>query len=383
LRELHSLRDAIFDFIQLNDLEWRLLNSPSLQRLRFISQLGLARLVFPGAEHSKFSHLLGRLAVTSRLMDCLREDLYRSSVNFDFGVLRQLARLLALIAEIHARPFGYSQGVEAETILGSLQQVEPIFIGRDEAALFKLMFEVTGKHTTNLNWMFDLVCRGPLSASKMDSLLRDSRFCGVSYGAYDIDRLSESLALVEVDEAGLSLGVKMDGVSSLEGFVLADYLMDEQVYSYSKVSSFRLHYHRWLDETIISNAQKIDMNSSDDYAIWSSLRNSQNRHAKAIVSRNIYPLACEISTGDPAVQSDVFDVLEREIELGHIFVDLHEFSAAREVAGLWLSGEGGSFAPVRDFSPVISGIPPRKRLRIFSSPGLEQSIVNIARERGW
>ena len=56
-----ALRDPIHDYIRLDDLEAAVLQSRPMQRLRSVRQLGLANLVFPGAEHSRFSHVLGAM----------------------------------------------------------------------------------------------------------------------------------------------------------------------------------------------------------------------------------------------------------------------------------------------------------------------------------
>ncbi len=57
--------------IALRPLEWELVNTKAFQRLRHIRQLGLVNLVFPGAEHSRFTHSIGTLAVMARMIDQL------------------------------------------------------------------------------------------------------------------------------------------------------------------------------------------------------------------------------------------------------------------------------------------------------------------------
>ncbi|GAC1660165.1 MAG: hypothetical protein NVS4B13_08200 [Candidatus Elarobacter sp.] len=64
--------DPIHRFIELDAGEVALLGSPVVQRLRRLRQLGLAYLAFPSAEHSRFSHALGALAIGTRAFDALR-----------------------------------------------------------------------------------------------------------------------------------------------------------------------------------------------------------------------------------------------------------------------------------------------------------------------
>ncbi len=61
--------DPIHDFIELSPAEARVLDLPAMQRLRRLRQLGLAYLAFPSAEHSRFTHVLGAMAVGSRAFD--------------------------------------------------------------------------------------------------------------------------------------------------------------------------------------------------------------------------------------------------------------------------------------------------------------------------
>ncbi|MGH7339133.1 MAG: HD domain-containing protein, partial [Candidatus Rokuibacteriota bacterium] len=66
-----SIRDPVHGFIRADPLEAALIDSRPLQRLRWIRQLGLTFMVFPGAEHSRFSHALGAMHLAGRLYDAL------------------------------------------------------------------------------------------------------------------------------------------------------------------------------------------------------------------------------------------------------------------------------------------------------------------------
>ena len=55
--------DPVHHFIELSTAEARLLDLPAMQRLRRLRKLGLAYLAFPSAEHSRFTHALGALAM--------------------------------------------------------------------------------------------------------------------------------------------------------------------------------------------------------------------------------------------------------------------------------------------------------------------------------
>src|ERR1700729_4665697 len=84
--------DPVHHFIELSTAEARLLDLPAMQRLRRLRQLGLAYLAFPSAEHSRFSHALGALAMGTRAFDAL---LLHSPEAF--GSAREVAAQRALL----------------------------------------------------------------------------------------------------------------------------------------------------------------------------------------------------------------------------------------------------------------------------------------------
>ena len=57
--KLHEIRDPIHTFVRLETAERAVVNSVPYQRLRYIHQLAMTYLVYPGASHSRFEHCLG------------------------------------------------------------------------------------------------------------------------------------------------------------------------------------------------------------------------------------------------------------------------------------------------------------------------------------
>ena len=71
----------------------------------------------------------------------------------------------------------------------------------------------------------------PWDVDKMDYLLRDSHYCGVQYGTFDLNRILNTLTLDgEAETGSLKLAIKIGGVHALEAFVLARYYMFTQIY---------------------------------------------------------------------------------------------------------------------------------------------------------
>jgi HD superfamily phosphohydrolase len=76
------------------------------------------------------------------------------------------------------------------------------------------------------------VVSGPLDADKQDYLLRDTYFCGVKYGIFDLQQLHRELQVADDPTQGKQLMISADGVHALEQFVLAKYYLTAQVYSH-------------------------------------------------------------------------------------------------------------------------------------------------------
>ena len=70
-KDYHEIRDPIHGFIIFNDLEKEIINSPEFQRLKYIRQLGMGYLVYPGSHHTRFEHSLGVMELATRVFNTL------------------------------------------------------------------------------------------------------------------------------------------------------------------------------------------------------------------------------------------------------------------------------------------------------------------------
>src|SRR3990172_3581088 len=69
--KLYEVRDPVHDFILFNDFEKRLINSPPVQRLKYIQQLALTYEVYPGGTHSRFEHSLGTMELATQAFETI------------------------------------------------------------------------------------------------------------------------------------------------------------------------------------------------------------------------------------------------------------------------------------------------------------------------
>ena len=110
-----KFRDPIHDFIQVNSIEAKIINTPIFQRLHNIKQLSLGYYVYHGAEHSRFGHMLGAMHVAGLAFDALKRNSGKLGELFDANdVDRQTIRIAALLHDVGHAPFSHS----LENILG-------------------------------------------------------------------------------------------------------------------------------------------------------------------------------------------------------------------------------------------------------------------------
>ena len=296
--------DPIHHFIELDAGEVALLETSPVQRLRRLRQLGLAYLAFPSAEHSRFTHALGALAMGTRALESLR---LRSPLAFagerDYADQRRLLRASLLLHDVGHGPFSHA----CETVLGIRhEQRTAQIIARPEIARALAALEVDAAEVLGLITgesarhpvLRELVSGPNLDADRMDYLLRDAYFTGVASGRYDADQLIASLRVFEVD-GRRDLGVDGRGVVALESFVLARYWMFATIYFHHTTRAFeRVLCDGLLD--IWPDPRALDAIDEflawDDFRVVDALRTMSTDAARGLRERvTVYGLAAEFN----------------------------------------------------------------------------------------
>lgn len=138
LRQSKTVTDPIHGDIRITELERLIIDSPAFQRLRHVKQLGMTLKVFPGAEHSRFTHSLGTLQAAQKIMDRVVQALdgpdpqrsllddWREDAVFDLRLEEAtvLARLTALIHDLTHVPFGHTIEDDLEVLLSHDKNVD-------------------------------------------------------------------------------------------------------------------------------------------------------------------------------------------------------------------------------------------------------------------
>jgi HD superfamily phosphohydrolase len=244
------LRDPVHDLVTFESEEERiipeLLDTPEMQRLRRIKQLGVTHLVFPGAEHSRFTHAIGAAHVMTRLIRRLRA--LDHELPFWQRLASDRARDALCAALLHDVGHGPYSHLFEEAIAGaphheswSLRivrdpgtEVHQKLVAHDPSLPERVASLISGGDDPGpypLPYLANAVS-GTFDVDRCDYLLRDAHMTGVRYGLFDLDWLLRSLRFspVEGDQPPRFAIDGMKGLPAIEGFVLARRFMFEQVY---------------------------------------------------------------------------------------------------------------------------------------------------------
>ena len=329
------VNDPVYGFITIPDeILFDVIEHPYMQRLRRIMQLGLSHLVYPGALHTRFHHVIGATHLMSLAIETIRKKGFEITIEEERAVL--LAILLHDIGHgpfSHALEYDIVNNVSHEKISGYFIQELAKEFGDDlERAL--LIF----KNTYSKPFLHQLVS-SQLDMDRLDYLNRDSFYSGVSEGIIGSDRLIDMLT---VHDGNLVMEEK--GIYSIEKFIVSRRLMYWQVYLHKTVvaAEFMLiHALRRAKELIMRGdvlfgsppllfflqnhitEQEFETNQEvlknfallDDYDILGALKIWQHCHdrvlsmlSSGIVNRDLFKI--EISR-DPYSEDRV--TLEKEI----------------------------------------------------------------------
>lgn len=226
LSEEKVFKDPVHRYVHVRDrVIWDLVATKEFQRLRRIRQLGTTYFTFHGAEHSRFNHSLGVYEIIRRIIDDVfdgRKDWNRED--------RLLTLCAALLHDLGHGPFSHS--FEKVFQLDHEEFTQKIIVGNTEVNKVlakvgpdfpKKVAEVIAK--TYENKLIVSLISSQLDADRMDYLLRDAYFTGVSYGHFDIERL---LRVMRPREEQVVF--KYSGMHAVEDYIMSRYQMYWQIY---------------------------------------------------------------------------------------------------------------------------------------------------------
>lgn len=273
------IRDAIHDNIELNDTEIAIIDTPQMQRLRFVRQLSLAYLVYPSAHHTRFEHSLGTFHLTKILAGRLFED----------EAKQQLLRLTALLHDIGHPAFSHLP----ENVIFERTGKYHEKIGEEKISSGEIARVLEGKGISPKELLrmhkspFAKIISSELGTDRMDYLLRDAYFTGVGYSLVDAQRLLFSLAF----ERG-ELMLLEKGVLAAESLLVSRYLMFNAVYNHHAVRIAGAMLEKALRIALKSKAIGIEgLTEGTDEIVLYKLR--KEPLVSRVISRNLYKAAFE------------------------------------------------------------------------------------------
>lgn len=242
------------DDIPLTPRVRRVIDTPAFRRLMGVSQLGLVRLVYPGAGHTRFEHSLGAYRVALDFLERLStNDRFVASVTVEEAERFLLAALLHDVGH-----WPYCHPLEDIELAGTRHHES---LARQAITTGELADVVAGEWSIDPAKVADLIegnvatpgeriagsmLSGPIDVDKIDYLARDSRHCGVPYGQnFDQRRLVASLTL---NAAGDRIAVTDKGKTAAELMVFARYVMFSEVYWHHAVRAATAMLQRAMHE---------------------------------------------------------------------------------------------------------------------------------------
>lgn len=253
------LRDPVHNLISFDGADLpllRVIDCPEVQRLRWIRQLGVCFLAYPGTEHSRFSHSIGVYHVMKRLLTTLMplsQEAMRSprglapelAIDSLDGSLAMAAKLYALLHDVGHGPFShlFERAFDPQGHLGPpLHERWSLRLVTDpESTLASTIRQQLGgevhellvelmSHRHGATYLSSLVS-SQLDADRFDYLMRDNLASGTTYGFYDLDWILRSLRLVLHPRGEWVVAVDgRKGLYAIEQYLLARRNMYQQVY---------------------------------------------------------------------------------------------------------------------------------------------------------
>ena len=247
--------DPIHGFITVpKGLILKLIDHPYVQRLRRIRQLGLGYLVFPAAEHSRFSHALGALELGQRVLNNLKEkDTTISRKELESTLIALLLHDVGHGPLSHTLEHSLIRDFDHEMMsLAIMKELNKEFEGELDMAIAIFTNQYKKK------FLHQLVS-SQLDLDRLDYLRRDSFFTGVSEGTVGINRILKTIRVFKGN-----IVIEKKGIYAIENYIIARRLMYMQVYQHKTVLSADTLLRKIFERVrwLIHNKKEVDFASS-------------------------------------------------------------------------------------------------------------------------
>ena len=277
------IKDPLYGYIRITEIERRIIDTQPVQRLRRIRQLSGSEYAYPAANHTRFEHVLGTMYLAGILAQSIPINLSNQEI--------QRIRLAALLHDVGHAPFSHlfepllakylgkthedmTFWIIAESQLSSALRAE----GFDPNEIGKL---AVGRLGDPQHPFLDQIIRSSVDVDKMDFIVRDSYHTGAGYGYVDIFRLIYTMDILDGN-----LAVDVTAIPTLETFLLARLESFRAIYFHRAARAVQIMILKALeqakDELDIERIKTPETYLTfDDYLVWSILK--QYRKSRGIM----------------------------------------------------------------------------------------------------
>jgi len=427
----HELRDPVHIFVHFDSDERKVVNSRPLQRLRYIHQLALSYLIYPGATHRRFEHCLGVMELAGRVFDVvtsqenvtdrIRESLPQIKEPNELHYWRRVLRMAALCHDVGHLPFSHAaerellpSGWNHERLTQEIiysQEMQEIWMRltpplRTDDIVKVALGPAKAKSLKFSVWetiLSEIIVGDAFGVDRIDYLLRDSHHTGVAYGKFDHHRLIDTLRILpspDTDEP--ALGVEEGGLQSAEALLWARYLIYMQVYLHPVRRIYDIHLRdflkAWLDKgrflTNIEAHLRMTDNEVTSGLLAAARRKGSAGHDPAcrIVKRGHFRKLYERNPLDVQENSEaasvIFEAAEREF--GSANLRFNQYPAKGGGHDFPVLQSDNRIARSGSASTVLLNVPPITTEFIFVTPEkrdkavawLESNRESIIKRRG-
>ena len=245
------IKDPLYGNIRIDP---NMIDTPYFQRLRHITQNGMAYMVFPSMRHSRFEHSLGVYQIASKMIDRIRKESLTMKLKSDS---KDKIKKLALYHDLGHLPFSHTFEFAFEV----LQYINPniydqilnftgfkgILFKLHEMIGIKLLEEMGDRELSDLmrdvytksepddefKRIMKLIINSNLDADRLDYLQRDSYYSGAKFGIIDPERI---IITMNITPEGYKFPPK--AIDDLEHFFLARFHMYSSVYNHPVIEIY-------------------------------------------------------------------------------------------------------------------------------------------------
>jgi HD superfamily phosphohydrolase len=374
-----EIRDPVHGYVKPDALAFDLMNTPQMQRLRWIKQLGLANLVYPGANHTRFEHSLGVYHLAGLLSGRLglpEEDKIKVGA-------------AALLHDIGHGPLSHA----TESVLAPyLRQEHEMVIDILRHGELRDVLDEYGLQPSEIQSLISgarlgQVINSEIDADRMDYLIRDAHYTGVAYGVIDHLRLIEEMRLHNG-----RLVVDSGGVQAATSLLISRLLMHPAVYYHhvSRISECMISGGiRWMIE---NGASPKELKGMDDIELFSAMIEHDGlaaEMAERIKSRRLFKRAVYVGldslepyllkVGKQRLAREIAD--EAGISPDCVLVDNPSLPGSDE--GDFPALTEGEVKPLREVSPLVAILESAHkstwRFGVYTTPDSRDKVAAASR----